>query len=243
MLTTLSRRFAALLALAMLSAIVTGSALAQDHGSPQNEAGQSLSGAESDSHEQDHADANAGSDHAGAEHGAEHDVHGVIGTVKQGLVTGITAIVVFLIVLAILSKAVWPKIQAGLDEREKKIRDEIESAEEARQQAKDALEMYEKSLAQARAEAQQMLEDAKVEQQKFSNELRAKAEAEQAARNEKAQREIESAKRAAVNEVYAEAATLATSIASKILSREVSSDDQMQLIEEAVAELGSASHS
>lgn len=236
MLTTLSRRVALLLTLAMLSAIITGSAMAQDHEKLKEEGEQFLSEVEGNAPDPEHA---AQGEHAGG----DHDVHGVIGTVKQGLVTGITAIVVFLIVLVILSKAVWPKIQAGLDEREKKIRDEIESAEEARQQAKDALEMYEKSLAQARTEAQQMLEDAKVEQQKFSNELRTKAEAEQAARNEKAQREIESAKRAAVNEVYAEAATLATSIASKILSREVSSDDQMQLIEEAVAELGSASHS
>jgi len=234
MLTTLSRRLFTMLALVALSLIVTGSAMAQDHEKLKEEGEQFLSEVEGNAPDPEHT---AQTEHAGA----EHDVHGVIGTVKQGLVTGITAIVVFLIVLVILSKAVWPKIQSGLDEREQKIRDEIDSAEEARQQARDALEMYEKSLAQARTEAQQMLEDAKVEQQKFSNELRSKAEAEQAARNEKAQREIESAKRAAVNEVYAEAATLATNIASKILGREVSTDDQHRLVDEAVAELSSAS--
>ena len=73
----------------------------------------------------------------------------------------ITTIVVFLIVLAIAVKAIWPKILAGLDEREAKIRDEIRSAEEAREQAKGLLSEYEKNLAEARNEANQMIAKAR----------------------------------------------------------------------------------
>ena len=168
---------------------------------------------------------------------AADEKHGVIGSISQGTISGITAIIVFLVVLGILSKLVWPKIQSGLDEREKKIRDEIESAEDARKQAKDALDSYEKSLGEARTEAQQMLEHAKSDQQKLTAELKSKAEADLGAMKEKAQREIESAKRAAVSEIYNEAATLATTVAGKILARELSSDDQQGLVDEAVAEL------
>lgn len=181
----------------------------------------------------------AADDHAQDAHGAHagHEEVGAIPTVKQGVVTGITAVIVFLLVLAVLGAKVWPAIAKGLDERAAKIRSEIEAAEQARRQAKDALASYEKSLSEARAEAQQMLDRAKADQQKLTAELKAKADAELSAMKEKAKHEIESAKRAAVAEIYAEAASLATSVAGKILAREVNAGDNQRLVQEAVAEL------
>lgn len=162
-----------------------------------------------------------------------------IPTIQQGLASGITAVIVFGIIAFILGTQVWPKIAKALDEREKKILDEIEAAEAARQQAKDALDQYETSLAEARAESQQMLEQTKADQQKLAAELRAKSETELRELKEKAQRDIEAARRAAVSEIYAEAATLATAVAERILRREVSTDDQQKLVDEAVSELQS----
>lgn len=186
---------------------------------------------------QDHA--HDGVSHADDTHDAHagHEEVGAIPTVKQGLVTGITAVVVFLLVFAVLAAKVWPAITKGLDERAAKIRSEIEAAEAARKQAKDALASYERSLSEARAEAQQMLDRAKADQQKLTAELKAKADTELNAMKERAKREIDSAKRAAVAEIYAESANLATSIASKILGREVNAGDQQRLVNEAVAEL------
>src|SRR5690606_27910473 len=106
---------------------------------------------------------------AGIAHAAD-DAHGhatlsPTPSPSEGLVTGITAIVVFLIVFGILSFKVWPLISKGLDERTEKIRSEIEAAEMAQKQAKAALEQYEKNLADARAEAQRMLSEAVAQQQ------------------------------------------------------------------------------
>lgn len=203
---------------------LTWTAAAQD-GTAQDEHAQDTHAAEA------HAD-----DHAHAAH-AGHEEVGAIPTVKQGVVTGITAVIVFLLVLAVLGAKVWPAITKGLDERAAKIRSEIEAAEAARKQAKDALASYEKSLSEARAEAQQMLDKAKADQQKLTAELKAKADAELSAMKEKAKFEIESAKRAAVAEIYAEASNLATSVAGKILAREVNAGDNQRLVQEAVAEL------
>lgn len=163
-----------------------------------------------------------------------------LASVKEGLATGITALIVFLLVAGILRRGVWPKIAGALDERQQKILDEIDAAEAARQQAKDALDEYERSLAEARSEAQSMLEQTKAEQQKLAAELRAKSETELQGLKEKAQRDIEAARRAAVSEIYAEAADLATAVASKILGREVSVDDKQRLVDEAVAELSNS---
>lgn len=169
-----------------------------------------------------------------------HEPAGVIPTVYQGLIPMITAIVVFGIVFFILSAKVWPIITKGLKEREQKILQEIEAAEEARRQAKDALESYERSLAEARAEAQKILEDTRSQQQKFAADLRAKADAELVVMRERAMRDIESAKKTALAEIYAQGASLATMMAAKILQREVSDQDQARLVEESLAELRSA---
>lgn len=173
----------------------------------------------------------------GADDPHGHEAVGALPSVTQGLVTGITAIIVFLLVFAVLATKVWPAITKGLDDRANKIREEIAAAEAARKQAKDALDMYERSLADARAEAQKMLEKTKAQQMALAEELKAKADAELNSMRERAKRDIESAKRTALNEISAEAANIAVMIAGKILQREVNPRDQERLIAESMNEL------
>ncbi len=57
---------------------------------------------------------------------------------------------------------------------------------------------------------------------------------------DRAGREIDNAKRAALAELHAEAANLAAEIAGKILQREISTEDQQRLIDESLRELATA---
>jgi F-type H+-transporting ATPase subunit b len=172
--------------------------------------------------------------HGGAEHGEKA---GVLPTIEQGIAPMVVTLVVFGIVFAILAVKVWPMMAKGLKEREAKIREEIESAERARKQAKDALEQYQKSLAEARAEAQRMLEATKAQQQQLAAELRAKADAELTLLKDRARRDIDSARRAALVEIHDRTVELATSVAAKILRREVTVADQRRLLDESLVEL------
>ncbi len=177
-------------------------------------------------------------DHPDTAHGAAaHEKGEVIPPVRQGLPVMIAAFVVFGIVVLVLSSKVWPTILKGLDDRSAKIKSEIEAAEAARRQAKDALEQYQKSLAEARAEAQKMLEKTKSQQQALADELRAKSEVELTAMKDRARRDIEAAKRAALAEISAQMASLSTSIAAKILRREIRPADQQRLVDESLGEL------
>ncbi len=162
---------------------------------------------------------------------------GPVPTVFEGLPSAVTALIVFSIVVLILGTAVWPKITKGLEERADKIRSEIEAAEAARAQAKSALAEYEKSLAEARVEAQKMLDTTKVQQAALAAELRAKADRELTDMRERALRDIEAAKKAALSEIYTESVSLASAMASKILQREVTAKDQQRLLDESLAEL------
>jgi F-type H+-transporting ATPase subunit b len=180
--------------------------------------------------------ASAGAGHAAAAHAPEH---------AQVIDTGdwlpaVTALVVFLVAFGILYWKVWPPIVKGLDARERKIRDEIAAAEAAREQAKAALAQYEQSLARAQEEANRIIAQTKANAKALGEELRTKNEAELTEMKQRATREIESAKQAAIDSLHAEASNLAVAIARKILQREINPRDQQALMEESVQELAKA---
>ena len=180
------------------------------------------------------------------DHGAHGDNHGhhaanPLASVEEGFWTGVTAIVLFLIVFGLLSTMVWPKIVKGLDERNEKIVGEIAAAEEARKQAKEALDEYEKNLAEARAESQRMIEETRAQQSQLAAQLKANADAELSAMREKALAEIDGAKKQALNELYNESVNLATVMAGKILQRQVTVEDQQRLMDESIEEMKSVS--
>ena len=163
-----------------------------------------------------HADAHA-NDHAHG-HAAPH---GVIPSLEQAKAPAITALVVFLLVFGICSVAVWPAVLKGLRDREHKIRSEIAAAEQARKDAKEALEQYQNALANARAEAQREIEAARAQATAVAADLKAKADAELSVLRDQARNEIEAAKRAALAQVESNANTMAAGMASKILRRNV----------------------
>jgi len=149
----------------------------------------------------------------------------------------VASLIVFGAAFFILSRTAWPKIVSGLQEREEKIRRDIAEAEKSRKQAEKALSEYEQALADARAEAGKILDQARQDQQRLAAELKSKTEAELNAMRDSAKRDIEAAKKQAVGEIYDHMATVATSIAGRILEREISADDQRRLVEESLNQL------
>ncbi len=177
-----------------------------------------------------------GEAHGDGEH-AKTDQQGLIADALQGKIAGGVAILVFITAFAVLATLVWPTIVKGLQDRENKIKDEIDAAEMARSQAKDALEQYQQSLAKAREQAQAEIDKARQQAQQISAELRAKADVELSAMREKAMKDIENAKRSAVSEVYEQSTQLATIMASKILQRNVQTEDGDRIFQESLRQL------
>jgi len=161
--------------------------------------------------------------------------------VNVQLISLITTIVVFLLFFFAAAYLVWPKIMSGLDEREQKIRREIESAEAARAEASDSLKRQEEELNEARRQATAMVAKAKSDAEHHAAELRRKAEDELHSMRTQASKEIRAAKEAAISELNAQAATMATTIAGRILHREISADDQRDLIDDSLKSFA-ASH-
>ncbi len=156
------------------------------------------------------------------------------------LLPAITAIVVFLLAFGFLYMKVWPKILQGLDDRDQKIRQEIANAEAAREKADAALAEYEKELASARHEANELIAQARADAKAVAKDLRDRNETELVEMKQRATRDLESAKRAAITDLHAQAASLAADIAARILKREISAEDQQRLVDESLGELAGA---
>ncbi|MCC7408639.1 MAG: F0F1 ATP synthase subunit B [Phycisphaeraceae bacterium] len=171
-----------------------------------------------------------------AAHGtAAHEAHrGLLDVVASEM---IWSIVVFGVFFGVLSFLVWPKILKGLRAREQKLHDDLEHAEQAAKKAADTLAKIETRLAAAQAEARQLIDRSRGEAEKLAGQIKADAEREGLALRQRAQKEIESATEQAVAQLHAEAASLATQIAGKILHRTINENDQRALVSEALAEL------
>ena len=151
-------------------------------------------------------------------------------------------LLMFLILFAVLAKFVWPRILEGLQAREEKQKQDLSQAELAAAEAKKALEENKQQLAEARQQAQKIVDDSRVEAEKLAARLRKQAEDDAEQMKSRARQEIQSAQEEALSEIYSQAAALSTQIAGKILRREITADDQQQLVDESLRELTRVGH-
>ncbi len=149
----------------------------------------------------------------------------------------------FLLLAIILGKFVWPKVLQGLKAREERIRRDIASAQEANQQAQQTLEQYQRELANAHAEARQIVEQSRKDAEQVRSQLTRQAEEEAERIRQRANEEIQLAKQEALNDLYGEVAGLATDVAAKLLQRSISEEDARQLADQSVEELKRANQS
>ncbi len=147
-------------------------------------------------------------------------------------------LVIFLLVLLILGKFAWGPLLSGLQQREEFIRRSLQEAKDDREAAEARLQEYEAKLADAGAQATEIVDKGKREAEKASASIEEKARSEADKMVERARREIDLAKQSAIKDLYATSSDLATEIAARILQRELNAQDHERLISESIKELG-----
>jgi F-type H+-transporting ATPase subunit b len=147
----------------------------------------------------------------------------------------------FTVLVIILYKAAWKNVLAGLKAREDRIRKDIADAEAARLKAEDTLKQYDGKLAEADRKVRDIIDQAVKDAEKIGTSLRMKAQEEAEEAKERATKEIEAAKHVAIGEIYQQTVHLATSIAEKIIHRNLNPDDQRDLVNKSLEELKSVS--
>ena len=134
------------------------------------------------------------------------------------------SLVPFEIILFLFWRVVLPAMQKTLDARAELIEGGIKKAENAQAEADAALEEYKKQLADARAEAAKIREQARLDGTSILNELKEQAQTESARIVASAQAQIEAERQSALVSLRSEVGSLAIDLASGVIGESLADD-------------------
>lgn len=145
-----------------------------------------------------------------------------------------------LLLVFLVKRFAWEQLTAIFQEREAKISQDIDGAEQARRQAEELAGQRQQELNQARQEAGQIIEGAKETGQLQGKQLVEQAQAEAKRLKEQAQQDINQEKTEALASVKGEMSDLTVALAEKIMLSQLDEAKQSQLIDKYLDQLGEA---
>lgn len=149
-------------------------------------------------------------------------------------------LLVFLGLVTVLGLFAWKPIIAGLKAREESMEGRIRQAQEMYTQAEARLAEYTRQLSEAQQEIKQMRDDTIKAADEKSRQIVEAAQQSATAERERAVREIDAAKGAAINELAQASVNLAVDLAGQITRKELSTADHTRLIQDAISKLPSS---
>lgn len=159
------------------------------------------------------------------------------GLLKLKFDTGFWTAVVFLLLLLILKKAAWEPISEGLHKREATIQASLDEAKALRESSAKAEADFKTKLDAAYAEIPKLLDEARRDAVALKEQMRSEAAADIQKERQRLLREVDVAQDQALQEIWNQAAQIATLISTKAIGRGLSLDDHRRLIDETMTEL------
>jgi F-type H+-transporting ATPase subunit b len=149
----------------------------------------------------------------------------------------IWTIVTFLVLLVLLSKYAWGPLLAALQARQDRITQSLDEAKRAQDEMERLQRESAEIIRQARVEANVIVSASRADAERVREETKQKARVEAAAILAAAQRQIQAEEVRARDEVRRDAADLAVAIASKLIRRNISVEDNRVMIDDMIRTL------
>ena len=144
----------------------------------------------------------------------------------------------FLVLLVAMWKWGVPAVKNMEQQREDRIRNDLEAAERTRAEAEAEKATYDASLADSRNEAARIVEEARQSAEAVRRDLIAKAEAEAQEIRNRATADISNQTAQAMAELRGEVATLALDLAGRIVEKNLDDDTNRQLVNSFIDQVG-----
>ena len=154
----------------------------------------------------------------------------------------IWTILTFLVLAGLLAKFAWRPLLDALERRQSAIARSLDDAQKARQELERLQQEQAKMMAAARAEAEAIVARSRADAEALREELKQKSKAEAAAIVKNAENQIQLETTRALQQIRQEAVDLSVAIASKILQRTVSKEDNERLIEQTLQQVETQRH-
>jgi len=146
-------------------------------------------------------------------------------------------LVIFIGLIFLMRKFAWKPILDAVNEREEGIRNALLSAENAKKEMLNLQSSNEKLVAEARAERDAMMKEAREIKEKMINDAKSEAQLQGEKMIAQAKAAIESEKNAAMAELKNQVSTLSLEIAEKVLRDELSNkESQTKLVEKMLGD-------
>ena len=147
-----------------------------------------------------------------------------------------TQLVSFLILFGVLYALLYKPVLRMLDQRAGRIRESLQNAERARDEAAQSQEDMQHQLEEARSEGQAMITQAREVAARFREEELAKARQEIDGERTRAQANIQRERDAAIEELRHEFADLAMKAAERVVERSLDESSHRDLIDKVLEE-------
>ena len=149
----------------------------------------------------------------------------------------------FVVLLLVMWKYALPPVRNLMKQREDRIRDDLERAEQARTEAEGELANYRRQVADARNEAARIIEEARQSADEVKRQIQSQAESDAAGIRARAQEDIQLATDRAQADLQGRVAELSIELAEKIVERNLDRDTQLALVESYIGQVGNGNGS
>lgn len=160
---------------------------------------------------------------------------GTLLDVNPGLI--VWTVITFLVLMFILKKIAWKPILAALDQREAAIKESLEKAERAKDEAQKVLNENQASLAKAEEEAKKLIEQSRQYAQKLKEQMLIDSKEQAQKIVSDATAEIDRKKEAAFNELRSQVAEIAIAAAEKILQENLNKETQNKIVNKYISDI------
>ena len=145
----------------------------------------------------------------------------------------------FFILVWLLARFAYKTLLAIMTERKERIAKDLEAAEQARAEAETFKADYAAQIANARIEAQQIVEKAVQEAENTTREQLSTAREQIEQEKNRARQDIAIERDRAMNSLRNEVVSLSVAMAGKVVAKDMNSETNTKLIEDAIRQLDS----
>jgi F-type H+-transporting ATPase subunit b len=155
--------------------------------------------------------------------------------VNPGLI--IWTVITFGFLLFILMKFAWKPILNSLNEREKSIKDSLEAAEKAKEDAQKMIADNQANMAKAEEEAQKIIAQGREYSEKLKEQMLTESKDQAHKMIEEASAEIERKNQEAFNTLKSQVVSIAVDAAEKIIRENLDKEKQKTIVEKYLQDL------
>ena len=145
----------------------------------------------------------------------------------------------FLILFVLMAKFAYPAVKKAMDDRSAKIQGDLDAAETAKSEAEQLRADYHAKLAEAKAEASRIIDEARQEAEAVRAERIAAIDGEIAEKRAQADADIIAAQDRALQEMRGQVTALAVGAAERIVEANLDAAAQSQLVDNFIDRVGS----